>query len=310
MTTSIPLEGQPVVSPRGLGWSARRRRDGWLMVAPAVLLILALGVYPLISSLVLSFRRWDLQSHETPFIGIANYAEAVADARHWGSWANTLAIVVSAVSLELLLGFGLALLLLGDFRGKRLLLPLLMLPVMMVPVVVGLTWRMLWDNQYGPINHLLGLVAGRDVNIVWLAHRDTALAAMVVTDVWQWTPFMLLVLLAGLTGVNPELYEAASLDGAGWWASLRDISLPGIAPVVAVAVLFRALDAFKLFDLVFMFTQGGPGTSTESISWYIYQLGFRFFRLGYASAVSYVAVVILTVVATVYVARFLREIPE
>jgi multiple sugar transport system permease protein len=118
MTTSIPLEGQPVVSPRGLGWSARRRRDGWLMVAPAVPPDPGPRRLPVISSLVLSFRRWDLQSHETPFIGIANYAEAVADARHWGSWANTLAIVVSAVSLELLLGFGLALLLLGDFRAS------------------------------------------------------------------------------------------------------------------------------------------------------------------------------------------------
>ena len=307
MSTTIPLEGQPATTRRGLSWGARRRRDGWLMVAPALLLLLGLGVYPLVSAILLSFQRWELQSQETPFIGLANYGEALGDPRVWGSWSNTLIIVGSAVSLELVLGFGLALLLMASFPGKRVLLPLLMLPVMMVPVVVGLTWRMLWDNQYGAVNHLLRVVTGQDVNIVWLAHRDTALLAMIVTDVWQWTPFMLLVLLAGLTGVNPELYEAASLDGAGWWASLRDISLPGIAPVVAVAVLFRALDAFKLFDLVFMFTQGGPGTSTESVSWYIYQLGFRFFRLGYASAVSFLVVIALTIVCTVYVARFLRE---
>jgi multiple sugar transport system permease protein len=307
MRTTIPLERQPTRARWGVSWSARQRREGWLLVAPAVLLLLALGVYPLVSSLLTSFRRWDLQSQETPFIGLENYAAAAVDPRVWDSWLNTLSIVVAAVSLELVLGFGLALLLMGDFRGKRLLLPLFMLPVMMVRVVVGLTWRMLWDNQYGPINHLLGLLAGRDVNILWLAHRDTALVAMIVTDVWQWTPFMLLVLLAGLTAVNPELYEAASLDGAGWWASLRDISLPGIAQVAAVAVLFRALDAFKIFDLVFMFTQGGPGTATESVSWYIYQLGFRFFRLGYASAVSYIVVAILTVACTLYVARFVRE---
>jgi multiple sugar transport system permease protein len=174
-------------------------------------------------------------------------------------------------------------------------------------VVVGLTWRMLWDNQYGAINEMLSWIAGQDVNIIWLAKKNTAIIAMIITDVWQWTPFMLLVLLAALSGVNPELYEAASLDGAGWWASLRDISLPGIAPVVAVAVLFRALDAFKIFDFVFMFTQGGPGTSTESVSWYIYQLGFKFFRLGYASAVSFIVVIILTVLCTLYVRRFVRE---
>jgi multiple sugar transport system permease protein len=117
---------------------------------------------------------------------------------------------------------------------------------------------------------------------------------------------MFLVLLAALSSVNPELYEAASLDGAGWWQSLRDVSLPGIAKVIAVAILFRALDAFKVFDLVYMFTQGGPGTSTESISWYIYQLGFKFFRLGYASAVSFVVVIIMTIIATLYVTRFVR----
>jgi multiple sugar transport system permease protein len=118
---------------------------------------------------------------------------------------------------------------------------------------------------------------------------------------------MFLILLAALSGVNPELYEAASLDGAGWWQALRDVSLPGIARVIAVVILFRALDAFKIFDLVYMFTQGGPGTSTETISWYIYQLGFKFFRLGYASAVSYIVVILLTIIATLYVARFLRS---
>ncbi len=277
------------------------------MVAPAVLLILGLGVYPLISAVALSFQKWELQSQDRPFVGLANYREALADGRVWGSLENTAIFMVSAVTIELVLGFGLALLLVGEFRGKRLVLPLLMLPVMMVPVVVGLTWRTLWDNQYGAINAVLSAIAGEQVNILWLAQKNTAIAAMIVTDVWQWTPFMLLVLLAGLSAVNPDLYEAAALDGAGWWASMRDISLPGIAPVVAVAVLFRAMDAFKVFDLVFMFTQGGPGTSTETASWYIYQLGFKFFRLGYASAVAWLIVIIFTVACTIYVRRFVKE---
>jgi multiple sugar transport system permease protein len=220
---------------------------------------------------------------------------------------NTGIIVVGAVLLEFLLGLGLALLFAGDFAGKRFAMPLLLLPVMVVPIVVGLTWKMLWDNQYGAINQVLSWIAGYDVNILWLAQRNTALFAMIVTDVWQWTPFMFLVLLAGLSSINPELYEAAALDGAGWWHQLRDVSLPGISRVIAVAIIFRALDAFKVFDLVYMFTQGGPGTSTESISWYIYQLGFKFFRLGYASAVSFLVVILLTILATLYVARFVRS---
>ena len=290
----------------GMSFASRRRIEGWLLVLPAVVLILALSIFPLLSSLALSFQRWDLQVQEHPFVGLQNYRDALTDPRVWGALQNTGIIVVAAVALEFLLGLGLALLFVGDFKGKRLVMPLLMLPVMVVPVVVGLTWRMLWDNQYGAINQVLSWIAGREVNILWLAHRDTALFAMILTDVWQWTPFMFLILLAGLSSVNPELYEAASLDGAGWWEQLRDVSLPGIARVIAVAVLFRALDAFKIFDLVYMFTQGGPGTSTESISWYIYQLGFKFFRLGYASAVSYLVVILLTVLATLYVARFLR----
>ena len=303
MDASQPTS-QPVAGP---SLAARNRRDGWLMVAPAVLLLLGLGIYPLVRALTLSFQRWELQSPEQPWVGLANYGEAIRDARVWASLQHTLVIVVFAVTLELLLGFGLALLLSGDFPGKRVVLPAMMLPVMMVPVVVGLTWRTLWDNQYGPINAVIGRIIGHPPNIVWLANQKTALVAIVVTDVWQWTPFMLLILLAGLTGVNPELYEAAALDGAGWCASLRDISLPGIAPVVAVAVLFRGLDAFKIFDLVFMFTQGGPGTSTETVSWYIYQLGFKFFRLSYASAVSFLILILLSVACTLYVGLFLRE---
>jgi multiple sugar transport system permease protein len=306
MSTAISAEAS-AATRRRLDFAARDRRDGWLMAAPAILLILALTVYPFLRSLTLSLQKWDLQSPAHPFVGLANYAAALADARVWAALGNTWLIVVAAVALELALGLGLALLLVGNFWGKRVILPLLMLPVMMAPVVVGLTWRMLWDNQHGAINQALGWIARRPVDIVWLAHRDTAIFAMIVTDVWQWTPFMLLILLAGLAGINPELYEAAALDGAGWWQALRDITLPGVARVIAVAVLFRALDAFKIFDFVFMFTQGGPGTSTESISWYIYQLGFKFFRLGYASAVSYVVLVMLSLAATLYVSRFLRE---
>jgi multiple sugar transport system permease protein len=297
---------QSTVSSSGPRFAARRRIEGWLLVLPALLLILGLTVFPLIQSLALSFQRWDLQSQEHPWIGLQNYRDALLDARVWGALQNTGIIVVCAVALEFLMGLGLALLFSGDFAGKKVAMPLLMLPVMLVPIVVGLTWRMLWDNQYGAINQVLSWIAGYEVNILWLAHRDSALFAMIVTDVWQWTPFMFLVLLAGLSSVNPELYEAASLDGAGWWQSLRDVSLPGISRVIAVAILFRALDAFKVFDLVYMYTQGGPGTSTESISWYIYQLGFKFFRLGYASAVSFIVVVLLTALATLYVARFVR----
>lgn len=284
----------------------RPRWERWLLVGPAVVIILLLTIFPLLFSLWLSFVRWDLQVTEHPFVFLKNYAEAVVDPRVWASLRNTVLIVGVGVTLEFVLGLGLALLFMDELRGKRVIIPLLMLPVMMVPIVVAFTWRMLWDAQYGAINQILGLVLNQPVTIAWLAKTDTALLAMIVTEVWQWTPFMFLVLLAGLTSISPEFYEAAAIDGANWWQSLRHITLPALAPVVAVAILFRVLDAFKIFEMVYVFTQGGPGTSTETISWYIYQIGFKFFRMGYAAALSYLVMLLLVVACTLYVKRFLR----
>jgi multiple sugar transport system permease protein len=276
------------------------------MASPTIGVILALGIFPLLYSLVLSFQRRDLQHpNEDQFVGLGNYSAALVDARVLSAMTNTLLLVVVGIAIQFVLGLGLALVVVDELRGKRFIIPLLMLPVMMVPVVVALGWRLLWDSQYGPINHILSFILRRDVDILWLTHKWPALFAILVTDIWQWTPFMFLILLAGLSSLNPELYEAAALDGAGWWEELREITLPGLAPVIAVAILFRALDAFKIFDQIFMLTQGQPGTSTETISWYIYQVGYKFFNMGYAAAVSYLLLIFLTVVATVYAARFL-----
>jgi multiple sugar transport system permease protein len=278
------------------------------MVAPTLIAILALSIFPLVYSLTLSFQNRNLQQpNADQFVGLKNYAAALADPRVHGAMVNTLLLVVGGILLQLIIGLALALIVIDELRGKRFFIPLLMLPVMMTPVVVALGWRILWDSQYGAINQVLGVLARRDVDILWLTNRWTALFAILVTDVWQWTPFMFLILLAGLSALNPELYEAAALDGAGWWQEFREITLPGLAPVIAVAVIFRALDAFKIFDQIFMLTQGQPGTSTETISWYIYQVGYKFFNMGYAAAVSYLLVIFLTIAATVYVSRFLRE---
>ncbi|MEA2526429.1 MAG: multiple sugar transport system permease protein [Thermomicrobiales bacterium] len=327
---SIPIASKAQAESKGSwrrpSFAGRRRRDGWLMMLPAVLIILALSIYPLIYSLRLAFYNWNLQPPQKSFHGLQNFRDALSDDRVWGALQNTLLIVLVGIALEFVIGLGLALLLVDAVRLRRFVLPIFMLPVMMVPIVVGLTWRMLWDNQYGAINSILRKLFDHDlglslfgshwqlldkepINIVWLGQTNTAKIAMIVTQVWQWTPFMFLVLLAALSSVNPELYEAASLDGASWRQLLWDITLPGISHVIAVALLFRALDAFKIFDLVYMFTQGGPGNSTETISWYIYELGFKFFRMGYASAISYLVLILLSIAATVYVSAFLREEP-
>ncbi|MCA9863549.1 MAG: sugar ABC transporter permease [Thermomicrobiales bacterium] len=292
------------------GLAARDRRAGWLMAAPTLFAILALSIFPLLYSLSLSFQRRDLQHpNDDQFLGLANYAAGLLDSRVHTAMFNTILLVVVGIALQFLFGLGLALVVVDELRGRRFFIPLLMLPVMMTPVVAALGWRLLWDSQYGAVNHFLAFILRRDVDIVWLTNRWTALFAILVTDVWQWTPFMFLILLAGLASLNPEHYEAAALDGAGWWQQLWAITLPGLAPVIAVAVLFRTMDAFKIFDQIFMLTQGQPGTSTETISWYIYQVGYKFFNMGYASAISYLLLIFLSLVGTVYVSRFLREEP-
>jgi len=277
------------------------------MVSPTILIVLALSIFPLLYSLMVSFQRRDLmRKNLDEWVGFANYSRALHEDRIWAALQNTLVLVVGGITIEFLLGLGLALVLVDELRGKRFILPILMLPVMMIPVIVALIWRMLWDNQYGAVNQILSTFAGHDVNIIWLAKKNTAMIAILITQVWQWTPFMFLILLAGLAGINAELYEAAALDGASWWNSFKDITLPGLTNVIAVALLFRALDALKIFDLIFMLTQGQPGTSTETVSWYIYDRGRRSLEMGYASAVSYLFLIFITIVATVYVGRVLK----
>ena len=161
----------------------------------------------------------------------------------------------------------------------------------MSPIVAGYGWRMLWDTQYGPINQLLGWLLGRPLTLVWLINSKTVYFSLIVTEVWQWTPFMFLALLAGLVAISPEIHEAAAIDGAGRWQRFWQITLPLIRPLMLVALLIRALDVFKIFDTVFSLTFGGPGTFTETITLYVYLLGFRNFRLGYTAAVAHAVIV-------------------
>ena len=220
------------------GHAARDRRVGWWMVVPTLVAILALSIFPLLYSLSLSFQRRDLQHpNDDQFLGLANYAAGLVDPRVHTAMFNTILLVVLGITLQFLIGLGLALVVVDELRGRRFFIPLLMLPVMMTPVVAALGWRLLWDSQYGAVNHFLAFILRRDVDIVWLTNRWTALFAILVTDVWQWTPFMFLILLAGLASLNPEHYEAAALDGAGPWQQFWAITLPGLAPVIAVAVI-------------------------------------------------------------------------
>jgi multiple sugar transport system permease protein len=215
-----------------------------------------------------------------------------------------LIIVIVGVGVEMVIGFSLAQMLVGQMKGKRLIVAALLLPVMVMPVVVGYTWRLLWDAQYGPINQIIGWIIGHRFEYTWLGQTNSAIFAILVTEIWQWTPFMFLVFLSGLAVLDQEVFEAADIDGASGWAKLWHLTIPLMRPIITVALLIRGLDALKFFDIILTMSGGGPGNTTETLSYYIYQTGYQFFRLGYGAAASFVLLIFLAVFLTYLLKAF------
>jgi multiple sugar transport system permease protein len=293
-------EAQPQI-----GWLERKHITPWLFVAPCLIIILLVTIFPTIYSLGLSFTKWEITLPDKPFIGLGNYIQLFQDARFRHSILITVIVVVVGVGMELTLGFSLAQMLAAEMKGKRIIVAALLLPVMVMPVVVGYTWRLLWDAQFGPINQIIGWIIGRPFQYTWLGQTSTAMVAILVTEIWQWTPFMFLVFLSGLATLDPELFEAADIDGASGWDKFRHLTIPLMRPIIIVALLIRGLDALKFFDVIFTLSGGAPGNSTETISFYIYQTGYQFFRLGYGAAASFVLLIALAIILT-YLLRLFR----
>ncbi len=276
------------------------------LVMPAAALLLLVTIFPLLYSLAVSFHGYDLRQNILwDFVGLDHYRKLLTqDARFWEALAVTLRIGVTAVLIEFVLGLGIALLLNYPIRGRRVFMTLLVLPVMISPVVSALIFRMMFHEKYGIINGTLNTLItrwgwGSEFSI--LASQRWAVWAVVLTDVWQWTPLMIMILLAGLQSLPVEPLEAAKVDGASrlqifWYVILPLIRLPALA-----AILIRFIDSIKLFDVPFILTGGGPGKATETISIYIYLLGFRYSRMGYATAVSYVLLIMTIILSTIFI---------
>jgi multiple sugar transport system permease protein len=279
------------------------RRFKYLIIWPAVLLLLFIGVFPLVYTLVVSFQNITVFEEDTSFSGLLNYARLLQDARFWAALGHTALITAIALPLELVLGMAMSLLFLERMPGRQIFVALLVLPTVIAPIVAGSTWRLLFDNRFGPINQILGWIAGEPVTILWTVRPEWVYPAIIVCEVWQWTPFMFLLLLAALTNVDKSQLEAAELDGAGFWRTFRRIVLPAIWPVLAIAVLIRALDLFRLFDVVWALTRGGPGTLTETFSIYAYVQGFQQFETSYTAAMAFVVIVLLAVTVTLALRR-------
>jgi multiple sugar transport system permease protein len=288
------------------GWADRHFK--WLMVAPAVILILILSIYPLAFSIWVSFVNYDFQIPGHAFIWLKNFEQVVADPVARYSLLVTALLSIANVATEFVLGLALAVAMTKTFRGRGLLMPLLIVPLFVSPVVVGQIWSLLLQRPFGPMNFLLSEILGHEVTISWLTQSPWNFLAIIAADVWQWTPFMFVILLAGLTSIAPELYEAAEIDGVNRWQAFRHISLPQLGPMILLCVTFRLLDATKLFDVIFVLTGGGPGTETYTASFYLYQIGFQQFHLSQATAGSWIFLVLTTIVIAFLVRRLLKPV--
>ncbi len=269
----------------------------WI-IAPAIFLLLLIGIFPLVYSLVISFMKLTMMEADTSFAWFTNYAHLFRDARLWWSILHTLLITAVALPLELILGLAMAHLFLDRLPGRPLLISLIVLPTIISPVVAGATWRLMFDQRYGPINQILSWLWGSEVVALWTVNPYLVYPAIFVCEIWQWTPFMFLVLLAALSNVDRSQLEAAEIDGAGFWRVFRRIVLPAIWPVMAIAILIRGTDLARIFDVIWALTQGGPGTRTETVSIYTYSQGFKQFETSYTAAIAFLVIILLTVIIT------------
>ena len=282
-------------------FNAANKRDlifPLLLIAPALVVLLSLSIYPLIYSITIS-----LQSQTTDGIswGVANFTRLLSDRFFLIAMAHTFVYAAAALTLEFFIGLILALLLNSRIRGRSFFRATLLVPMMLPTVVVGVVWRLMLNPNFGAVNGTLKQFGLNTENLTWTASPRLALLSVIAVDVWQWTPFVFLVLLAGLQAIPQEPYEAALIDGSTRWQTFRHITLPLLKPAILIALLLRTMDLLRVFDQIFILTEGGPGFATETISLYIYRTAFRFFDFGYAAAMSFVLLALTNVISTIYI---------
>jgi len=292
-TDRVRRRANRTVSRSGSAWIA--------YMAPAVLVLLATTLVPFVYLFYNSLTHWDLRRayQGQSFIGLSNYADMLHDGLFWSSVETTLIAAAGVVAVELTLGMLLALLFVRQFPGKRVFRSLFLLPLIMTPVVVGLTWRMLYNSDLGMINYLLRSAHLPTPN--WLASAELALPSIIITDAWHQTPFVTLMFVAGLQSLPNEPNEAARLDGASPWQLFWRITLPQLRPLIFLALIFRATDAIRLFDTIYVMTNGGPANATQTLNMYAYKVGFAFLNMGYGSALAVVLLLICLVISVVLV---------
>ncbi len=259
----------------------------------------------MIYSIIVSLRFYDIRIPRHPFVGFENYARLFTDSRFHNALRVTGLLLLGELALQFPLGFGLALLLVRKFRGKKVVQPLLLIPMMITPVVVGYMGRLLFETRSGPINYFINLMGLPSA--LWHTSTSTALVTVILLDTWQWTPFMMGVLLAGLVSLPLEPYESAKVDGASTLQIFWYITLPLLKPVIALVIIMRSLAILQVFDIIYVLTMGGPGTATETIGIYTYLVGFRYWDIGRASSAAWVLAMMLSIGITMFLKAMGRE---
>ena len=281
-----------------------------LFIGPALLLLILMNIFPLIYSLYLSFTDYSVIGDAAPqWVGLSNYQEILTDQRFWHNFAVTGRYALLSVSLQMIVGFGMAMLLKEKFKGSGLLTTMILVPMMVSPVVVGVFWRLMFNPSIGIVNPLI-LQPDPNTAPQWLENPTLALISIVIVDVWMWSPFVMLLALAGLSAIPEYLYEAAAIDRASSWFQFRRITLPQVMPLLLIALLFRTIEAFKQFDLVMGLTGGGPGDVTETVSVRLYREALQGqFDTGSSSALAYIVLIVIIAVSNLYI-RALNQARE
>ncbi len=282
-----------------LAWLMAPERRGPYLVAPAITVLVVMNIFPLLWSFGLSFFNYRANKLKVPsFKGLYYYEKVLTDDKVWERFQTTAIIVGSSVILQLIIGFLLALMFARVFPMRRILLMLVLTPMMLSFVSVGVFFKLYYEPTFGLVSWVINHFTSEP--FVLLATPAGAIAAIVIADAWMWSPFVMLLVLAGLVSVPKYLYEAAEIDRASWWRRFSTITFPYIKSLLLLAVLFRTIETFKLFDLVYIITEGGPGSATETIAVYVYRMAFQFFRTSQSAALAYIMLFVVIVLTNLY----------
>ena len=287
----------------------RGKYSKYFLLGPAVIVTLAASIYPMYFALITSFRDWRLARSLVPedFIGLDNYSRALQDERFLNSFSITVQYIFISVSMSIVLGLFMALLLQKRTWLNTIVKTVMILPFAVSPALRGFSWKFMLNPQYGVFDQIVDTLFPFMADINWLADPVWALIMLAITEVWGWSPLVALMFIGGLDTINPEITEAAALDGANEWHIFWRVTLPLLSPIILLVTLLRIIFSLKIFDQIVTMTGGGPGDATQALNYFVYLNGFRFFDLGYASALGYLLMLMMFIAAFFYVRALMRD---